>query len=127
MPEDMAIPAWEKAEPVVGVTVEYLGRPAIGFGDACPLLVRVHNGTGRTAAGEVRFTGLPEGFSAELEAPAVLRLGPGEEAAVKAVCRTAAAASVSARRTGCGLVCSARTARRSRAVPSVSWARWNGG
>ena len=39
------------------------------------LLVRVHNGTGRTAAGEVRFTGLPEGFSAELEAPAVLRLG----------------------------------------------------
>lgn len=66
------------------------GGPAIGFGDACPLLVRVHNGTGRTAAGEVRFTGLPEGFSAELEAPAVLRLGPGEEAAVKAVCRTAA-------------------------------------
>ncbi len=90
VPEDMAIPVWEKAEPVVGVTVEYLGRPAIGFGDACPLLVRVHNGTGRTAAGEVRFTGLPEGFSAELEAPAVLRLGPGEEAAVKAVCRTAA-------------------------------------
>lgn len=73
---------WPEPLPTVRVRAEYEGFPAIGAGDACPLSIRIGNGTGTEVSGTLDIEDLPEGWSIRHHPPVRIPAGGSLDLAV---------------------------------------------
>ena len=82
VPEGLSLPRWPASGKALRLKVEYLGQPAIGYGDACPVRIIVQNRTRMEQRGVVNLSNLPEGFETDIRDAAVT-IPPEGEAAVE--------------------------------------------
>ncbi|MHB8963115.1 MAG: ADP-ribosylglycohydrolase family protein [Saccharofermentanales bacterium] len=89
IPSNVTAATWERPSSETEITVDYLKRPAIGYGDACPVVFQIANRTSRTISGTYSFQNLPEHWVIE-PASGTVTIRPGGSARVEAVISTPA-------------------------------------
>ncbi|MHB1454524.1 MAG: ADP-ribosylglycohydrolase family protein [Saccharofermentanales bacterium] len=87
IPNGVAPAVWEKPAEKTEITIEYVEKPSIGFGDACNVFIYVTNITGKDIAGTYSFGNLPEGWEVR-PLSGNITAGPGERVRIDAAFST---------------------------------------